>query len=42
VISPSPIAYERIRSFVWKDSAAPVAEGQSDAAAENVLSVPQP
>jgi hypothetical protein len=42
VISPSPIAYERIRSFVWKESAAPVAEGQSDAAAENVLSVPQP
>lgn len=35
-ISPDPIPYERIRSFVWEESTAPVAEGQTDAADRNV------
>jgi len=34
-ISPDPIPYERVRSFVWEESAAPVAEGQTDAADSN-------
>jgi hypothetical protein len=42
LISSSPISYEEIRSFVWKESAAPVAEGQSDAASGNVRNVSRP
>ena len=31
-IAPDSIPYERVRSFVWEQSAPPVAEGQTDAA----------
>jgi hypothetical protein len=32
VVSPDLIPYERVRSLVWEQSAAPIAEGQSEAA----------
>jgi hypothetical protein len=35
VISPNPIPYQQVRSFGWERSAAPVAEGQSEAAGEH-------
>jgi hypothetical protein len=31
-ISPDPIPYERVRGFAWEKSAAPIAEGQTEAA----------
>jgi len=36
VLSPQPVPYDRVRSLLWERSAAPVAEGQSDAASRNV------
>lgn len=41
VISPNPIPYAKIRSFVWRESAEPMAEGQSEEAVGNVRKLPQ-
>ncbi len=35
LLSPDPVPYPRVRSLLWRESAAPVDEGQSDAAARN-------
>lgn len=40
VVSPDPIPYERVSSFVWEESAAPVAEGQTDAAKAHIKTIP--
>jgi len=32
ILSPHPIPYSKVRSLVWEQSSAPVAEGQTDAA----------
>lgn len=40
VLSPDPIPYERVRSLLWDQSAAPVAEGQTEAADEHVRPIP--
>jgi hypothetical protein len=42
VLSPDPIPYERVRSLLWEESAAPVAEGQTEAADEHVRPVTGP
>ncbi len=42
VLSPDPIPYERVRSLLWEQSAAPIAEGQTDAADEHVKPVTGP
>lgn len=38
-ISPDPIPYGRVHSFVWEQSAAPIAEGQSEAAEPHVRKI---
>ncbi|RLQ21837.1 hypothetical protein DWB85_10535 [Seongchinamella sediminis] len=38
-ISRDPIPYERVSSFIWEESAAPVAEGQSEAAESHVRTI---
>lgn len=42
VMSPDPIPYERVRSLLWAESAAPVAEGQTETADIYVRPVPDP
>ncbi len=43
VLSPDPIPYQEVRSLQWERSAAPVAEGQSEAAAGHVRPIePEP
>jgi hypothetical protein len=39
LLSPDPVPYSQVKSFLWDRSAAPVAEGQSEAARENVRSL---
>jgi hypothetical protein len=36
ILSPEPVTPDRIRSLLWEQSAAPIAEGQSEAAKRNV------
>lgn len=36
ILSPEPVTPDRIRSLLWEQSAAPIAEGQSGAAERNV------
>jgi len=36
ILSPEPVPPDRIRSLLWEQSAAPIAEGQSEAARRNV------
>jgi hypothetical protein len=36
IIPPDPIPIEKVRSLLWEQSAAPIAEGQSEAARRNV------
>jgi hypothetical protein len=36
ILAPEPVPPDRIRSLLWEQSAAPVAEGQSEAARRNV------
>jgi hypothetical protein len=36
ILSPEPVTPDRIRSLLWEQSAAPIAEGQSEAARRNV------
>jgi hypothetical protein len=36
ILSPEPVPPDRIRSLLWEQSAAPIAEGQSEAAERNV------
>ena len=40
VLSPDPIPYERVSRLLWEESAAPVAEGQTKTAKENVRDIP--
>jgi hypothetical protein len=40
VLSPDPIPYERVGSLMWEESAAPVAEGQTETAKEHVRAIP--
>jgi hypothetical protein len=40
VLSPDPIPYERVGSLMWEESAAPVAEGQTENAEERVRGLP--
>ena len=40
-ISPDPIPYEHVRSFIWEESTAPVAEGQTEAAEANIRQLPE-
>lgn len=40
VLSPDPIPYERVGSLMWEESAAPVAEGQTETAEERVHFIP--
>lgn len=42
MLSPEPVAPERIRSLLWEQSAAPIAEGQSEAAQRNVRPIESP
>ena len=42
VISPDPIPYERVGSLVWQESAAPVAEGQTEAGDAHVKAISGP
>ena len=41
VLSRDPVPYSEIESLLWEQSAAPVAEGQSEAAADSVRSLEQ-
>ena len=36
ILSPQPIPADQIRSLLWEQSAAPIAEGQTEAANRNV------
>ncbi|EED35894.1 conserved hypothetical protein [Luminiphilus syltensis NOR5-1B] len=38
-LSPRPIAYGQVRSLMWRQSAAPVAEGQASGADDNVRAI---
>jgi hypothetical protein len=40
ILAPEPVAPDRIRSLRWEQSAAPIAEGQSEAARRNVRPIP--
>jgi len=42
ILAPDPVPPERIRSMLWEQSAAPIAEGQSEAARRNVRPIEQP
>jgi len=39
ILAPQPVAPDRIRSLLWERSAAPIAEGQSEAARRNTRSI---
>jgi len=41
MLTPEPIAPDEIRSLLWEQSAAPIAEGQSEAARRNVRPIDQ-
>ena len=36
MLSPQPVPYTEVRSLLWEQSDAPVAEGQTEAANRNV------
>jgi LssY C-terminus len=40
ILAPEPVPPDRIRSLRWEQSAAPIAEGQSEAARRNVRPIP--
>ena len=42
VLAPEPVPPDQIRSLLWEQSAAPIAEGQSDAARRNVRPIDPP
>jgi len=42
LLAPEPVPPDRIRSLRWEQSAAPVAEGQSEAARRNVQPIEAP
>jgi hypothetical protein len=42
ILAPEPIPPDQIRNLLWEQSAAPVAEGQSDAARRNVRPIVDP
>lgn len=42
ILTPEPVAPDQIRSLMWEQSAAPIAEGQSDAAQRHVRPVGAP
>jgi len=42
MLAPEPVPPDHIRSLLWEQSAAPIAEGQSDAARRNVRPIEPP
>jgi hypothetical protein len=42
LLSPQPVPYGQVRSLMWGETAAPVAEGQSTKASRNVWSIDSP